>query len=201
MIDNGQQKRDNNWEQNSIVPDVIDQKRNELSIKQDSIIDDIIEAPTKEDLEKQFALFNMAQVKKNALRITKLNTILEKAEDQALTRLEKRPDMISNKELIDYINVASTQLERANNFNTETLSAENGGIRIKSKQTQVNINVAPTLTKENKERVANLMATLLKQVGNAPDSTEVSIVEAEELNTKAEEAEVVEINNTESEIK
>lgn len=180
---------------------MIDQKRNELSIKQDSIIDDIIEAPTKEDLEKQFALFNMAQVKKNALRITKLNTILEKAEDQALTRLEKRPDMISNKELIDYINVASTQLERANNFNTETLSAENGGIRIKSKQTQVNINVAPTLTKENKERVANLMATLLKQVGNAPDSTEVSIVEAEELNTKAEEAEVVEINNTESEIK
>ena len=154
-----------------------------LETTEKKIIDAIIEAPTKEDLQRQFELFNNNQVKKNALRIIKLNNLLSKVEDQAIERFENRPDQVSNKELLDYISVVSNQIERAQNFNRETLTTDIGNIKINNQKNEININVAPTLDREGKEHVMDAISALLKQLNNNKDD----IIEAEEVSTESAE--------------
>lgn len=154
-----------------------------LETNEKKIIDAIIEAPTKEDLQRQFELFNNNQVKKNALRIIKLNNLLSKVEDQAIERFENRPDQVSNKELLDYISVVSNQIERAQNFNRETLTTDIGNIKINNQKNEININVAPTLDREGKEHVMDAISALLKQLNHNKDD----IIEAEEVSTESTE--------------
>lgn len=154
-----------------------------LETNEKKIIDAIIEAPTKEDLQRQFELFNNNQVKKNALRIIKLNNLLSKVEDQAIERFENRPDQVSNKELLDYISVVSNQIERAQNFNRETLTTDIGNIKINNQKNEININVAPTLDREGKEHVMDAISALLKQLDHNKDD----IIEAEEVSTESAE--------------
>lgn len=162
------------------------------------VIKDIVAAPNKEELEKQFQLFNMNQVKKNALRIIKLNDLLTKVEDQALERFEKRPDQVSNKELLDYMNAVSNQIEKAQNFSKETLSTEVGGIKIKQEKTEVNINVAPVLDRNEKDRVVDVISVLLNQMKKPQSNASDEVVEVEEA--PYVDAEIIEQQNPEQKI-
>lgn len=162
------------------------------------VVKDIVAAPNKEELEKQFQLFNMNQVKKNALRIIKLNDLLTKVEDQALERFEKRPDQVSNKELLDYMNAVSNQIEKAQNFSKETLSTEVGGIKIKQEKTEVNINVAPVLNRNEKDRVVDVISILLNQMKKPQSRANDDVVEVEEASYV--DAETVEQQNPEQKI-
>ena len=162
------------------------------------VVKDIVAAPNKEELEKQFQLFNMNQVKKNALRIIKLNDLLTKVEDQALERFEKRPDQVSNKELLDYMNAVSNQIEKAQNFSKETLSTEVGGIKIKQEKTEVNINVAPVLNRNEKDRVVDVISILLNQMKKPQSRANDEVVEVEEASYV--DAETVEQQNPEQKI-
>ena len=146
------------------LPVTIESMTEQTLATEQQVVKDIVAAPNKEELEKQFQLFNMNQVKKNALRIIKLNDLLTKVEDQALERFEKRPDQVSNKELLDYMNAVSNQIEKAQNFSKETLSTEVGGIKIKQEKTEVNINVAPVLNRNEKDRVVDVISILLNQM-------------------------------------
>ena len=121
-----------------------------LDVEEDALIESIIEAPTKVELEQQFELFNLNQSKKSALRVIKLNNLLSKVEDQAITRFERRPDQISNKELLDYMTTVSSQIDRAQK-SIDSVS-ENKAIQIKAQKNEVNINMAPELDSDSKKR-------------------------------------------------
>lgn len=139
-----------------------------LDVAEKEIIAKIIEAPTRSELQQQFDAFNINQSKKNALRIVKLNSLLGKVEDQAIARFEKRPDQISNKELLEYINVISGQIDRAQK-NVDTLSAA-PMISVAAQKTDVTINVGNDLSRDSKERVMDAISALLKQVKAATDA-------------------------------
>lgn len=149
-----------------------------LEEEQKSLITSIVEAPTKEELQRQFELFNINQSKKNALRIIKLNNLLDKVEDQAIERFEKRPDQVSNKELLEYMNVVSNQIDRAQR-SVDSLSVT-PAIHIAAQKNEVNINVGTELDRDSKERVMDAITALLKQVEKStnPSNNEI-IVEAE----------------------
>ena len=57
---------------------------------QKSLIEKIIDSQTKEELQNHLDLFNLAQSKNNVLRVIKLNDLLQKVEDQAIERFNKR---------------------------------------------------------------------------------------------------------------
>ena len=139
-----------------------------LDIAEKDIIAKIIEAPTRSELQQQFDAFNINQSKKNALRIVKLNSLLGKVEDQAIARFEKRPDQVSNKELLEYINVISGQIDRAQK-NVDTLSAA-PTINVAAQKTDVTINVGNDLSRDSKERVMDAISALLKQIKAATDT-------------------------------
>lgn len=180
------------------LPVTIESMTEQTLATEQQVVKDIVAAPNKEELEKQFQLFNMNQVKKNALRIIKLNDLLTKVEDQALERFEKRPDQVSNKELLDYMNAVSNQIEKAQNFSKETLSTEVGGIKIKQEKTEVNINVAPVLNRNEKDRVVDVISILLNQMKKPQSRANDEVVEIEEASYV--DAETVEQQNPEQKI-
>lgn len=180
------------------LPVTIESMTEQTLATEQQVVKDIVAAPNKEELEKQFQLFNMNQVKKNALRIIKLNDLLTKVEDQALERFEKRPDQVSNKELLDYMNAVSNQIEKAQNFSKETLSTEVGGIKIKQEKTEVNINVAPVLNRDEKDRVVDVISILLNQMKKPQSRANDDVVEVEEASYV--DAETVEQQNPEQKI-
>ena len=152
----------------SLVPLPLDETEKE-------IINQIIEAPTKDELQAQFDLFNLTQSKKNALRIVKLQSLLDKVEDQAIERFEKRPDQVSNRELLDYMQVVSSQIDRSQK-SVDSLR-DKPMIKAIQKNTEVNINVGTNvLDRESKERVMDAIQGLLKQINKA--STQNSYTEA-----------------------
>ena len=180
------------------LPVTIESMTEQTLATEQQVVKDIVAAPNKEELEKQFQLFNMNQVKKNALRIIKLNDLLTKVEDQALERFEKRPDQVSNKELLDYMNAVSNQIEKAQNFSKETLSTEVGGIKIKQEKTEVNINVAPVLNRNEKDRVVDVISILLNQMKKPQSRASDEVVEVEEASYV--DAETAEQQNPEQKI-
>lgn len=175
----------------AVVEDDIDNKVDvalasvPLNKEEKAIVDDIVKADTKEQLAAQFDLFNINQSKKNALRIIKLNTLLDKVEDQAIARMTKRPDMVSNRELLDYMTVVSNQIDRANK-QIDTLK-ETPSISLKQEnKTEVNITVGQ-VDHEGKERVIDAISALIKQLNSAPKTEADDIIDVENIEDSTEE--------------
>ena len=141
-----------------------------LDEQEEKIVNNIIKAPSQKELQTQFDLFNINKSKKNALRIIKLNSLLDKVEDQAIERFEKRPDQVSNKELLDYMQVVATQIDRSQKF-IDTLK-DKPMIKVTDKSQNVNINIGTELNRDSKERVMDAIGVLLKQL-NKPQPTDV----------------------------
>ena len=139
-----------------------------LDEQEEKIVTDIIKAPNQKELQEQFDLFNINQSKKNALRIIKLNSLLDKVEDQAIERFEKRPDQVSNKELLEYMQVVAGQIDRSQKY-IETIK-DKPMIKVTDRSQQVNINIGTELNRDSKERVMDAIQGLLKQLNSDQDN-------------------------------
>ena len=140
-----------------------------LDKQEEKIVQEIIKAPSQQELQAQFDAFNMNQSKKNALRIIKLNSLLDKVEDQAIERFEKKPDQVSNKELLEYMTVVAGQIDRSQKY-IDTLK-DRPMIKVTDKSQNVNINIGTELNKDSKERVMDAIQGLLKQLSkDEPDN-------------------------------
>ena len=178
--------------------------------EQRQIVNQIIAAPDRKELERQFELFNVSQSKKNALRVIKLNKLLDKIEDQAVERFEKRPDQISNKELLEYMQVVSTQIDRSQKY-IDSLKDTPAIKEINQTKNEVNINIGTELGRDSKEKVIDVIQAILKQakasaendvidIGEiVPDDTsnnDIPIVETEDIQiAESEKTEDPAVNN------
>lgn len=150
-----------------------------LDEEQQQLLKQIIAAPTQQELQAQIDLFNLSQAKKDALRVVKLNTLLGKVEDQAIERFTKRPDEVSNKELLEYMTVVSGQIDRSQKY----IDAIKEKTVIKATQinkgdTNVNINIGTDLDKEGKEHVIDAIQGLLKQLQNQETPNVQDVIDA-----------------------
>ena len=126
------------------------------------IISGVVEfAPDDVDKIKDLThLFNVQNAKKNALRIVKLNGLLDKVSDQAIERFEKRPGEFSNKDLLDYMTVVQNSIDRS----TKALNLEEQPlIQINQNTSEVNVNLGEnSMNRESREKVLNAVNMLLK---------------------------------------
>lgn len=127
---------------------------------QERLIQEIINSPDRADLEKHLDLFNFSQAKNNALRAIKLNKLLEKVEDQILERFDKKPEQMSNKDLLDFMQAISNQVERAKKETQEQQVTNAAPIQI----TNSEVTIQPGLSKESKEKVTDFINEVLKQL-------------------------------------
>ena len=141
------------------------------------LIPNIINAPDKKSLQNELELFNLNQSKKNALRVMKLNSLLDEVEDQAIKRFKEKPDMVSNKDLLDYMQVVAGQIERSQKYLDQI--NETPAIQIKNQKNEVNVNISSTLDRDSKEKVIEAVKALLKEAQSAKSESEGCITDSD----------------------
>lgn len=108
------------------------------------------------------------------IRTGKLNDLLDKATDQALKRIEKKPDEFSNTELVQFIQAAQGAIERSSVQVKEAVSTQ---VPVTLIQNNINVNVGDdTLNNDERGRVLDIMQQILE---SQRKQTEI-VVEAEE---------------------
>lgn len=150
--------------EDELLPAEIDEMP--LAEETTKIVTEIIKSENVNELKELTKMFTLNQAKKNALRIVKLNNLLDMVNDQAISRIEKRPDEISNKELLDYMNVVSTQIEKSQK--SMTLVDETPLVQLHQQNNSVTVNVNSDsdekLNRDSKEKVIDAVRELLKMV-------------------------------------
>lgn len=166
----------------------------------------IATAQTKDELEALYQKFFINNTKKNAMRITQLNDLLDQINKQAVERFTKRPYEISNKEILDYMTAVQNQIERSQKT-VEGIKDINA-IQINNTQNNtVNIHVGgedttTSLSKDARDRIAGVIASILKENrnDNIPEEPQeqisqeiqempidVEVIEKEEVNPQDDE--------------
>ena len=126
------------------------------------VLHDIVSSQSVAELKSYTDMFSLNMAKKNAIRIAKLQNLLDKVNDQAIDRFDKHPDEFSNKEIIDYMKAVQDQI------NSSQKTIEDIGtkpmIQVNNQKNEVNINVDGGLSKESQSRVLDAINALLSQV-------------------------------------
>lgn len=155
----------------------VDSEGNKLTFqeKNDILVDQIINEDNVERTKEMINLFNVNMAKKNVARVHKLNSLLDKVNDQAIDRFTRRPEDVSNKELLDYMSVVQTQIEKSSNMVKSISEAQ--PIQF-NQQNNVTVNVnndGKSLNRESRERILNAIKSIVKEAQE--DNAEIIDVE------------------------
>ena len=145
------------YQEEKILENQVDDKAKEIS-------KEIAKAENKNELDSLYDMFKINDTKKNIFRINKLNHLLDKVTDEAMTRFENRPGEMSNKEVIDYMNVIQNQIERSKN--TVDSIKEINAVQVNN---TVNVNInneVSTLSRESREKIIDAIKNILASTSN-----------------------------------
>lgn len=120
---------------------------------------DIIDESDIDKVKDLTHLFNLNQAKKNVLRVLKLNSLLDKVSDQMIERFTKQPGAFSNSDLLNYMQVTQSAIDRAN----KALNLVDETPAIQINQQVNNINVGESLDRESRDRIKDAVNAILKR--------------------------------------
>lgn len=179
MIDENELDKNTTQETNKNEVDTIDS--NELIRKTaDDLTLAIAKAESKEELEALYQKFNINNTKKNALRINQLNNLLDQVNQQAVERFNRRPETVSNKEILDYMNAIQNQIERSQRTvdgikditAIQVNNTQNNTVNIHVKDTEI-----PYLSKDSRDRITDLVASILQESNRVKNEDIIDITE------------------------
>lgn len=162
------------------------------------VTNELIEEQDLDKVKNLTKLFNLNQAKRNAIRVMKLNSLLDKVGDQMIERFDKKPGEFSNKELLDYMSVVQSTIDRANK--SIELVDQTPAIVINQQNNQVNIDNSPVLDRESRMRVVEAVKGIMKTLNlkNEPEQIqEISEFEENEEDSSDNIVHVIEQNNQE----
>ena len=133
------------------------------------IMDGIMKAQDKQELQKQFDLFNLSLSKKNAARVVKVDGISDKALEEIERRISKRPSNISTKELLEMVQVLSSHAERSKKMvyqldEKDMIRPTTGPVL---PTTGYTINIGTNIDKDGKNNVVNAIKEILEITKNS----------------------------------
>lgn len=137
--------------------------KQELSVvgvdsKSMSIAQQILDEDNLDVVKDLTHLFNLNQAKKNVLRVMKLSGLLDTVSDRIVERFEKYPDNFSNADLLNYLQVTQTALEKANKG--LNLVEDTPTIKIQQNN-QVNVSIIDSYDRDSRERVLAFLKTVM----------------------------------------
>lgn len=142
----------------------------------------ILDTDNIEDTQRLIKLFNLAQAKKNVIRVLKLNELLDTVQDEMIERFRKNPDEFTNGDLLNYFQVSQSAIDRANK--SLNLVDEMPAIQVN----QVNIvNTPESITRESREKVTQFVQNILSGLKIDKEATTVMEIEGEVDANKTEE--------------
>lgn len=128
------------------------------------LVQKILDEDDVDKVKDLTALFNLNQAKKNAVRVMKLNALLDTVSDKMIDRFERYPDNFSNKDLLDYMQVTQSAIDRANKY----LGTVDETPAIQMNQ-QINVNINQPLDRDSREKVADAVRSILSKIKNIED--------------------------------
>lgn len=161
---------------------IIDEKELTKKVTDGSkeIIAKITEASNQDDFKKLVDLFNLNQSKKNALRMAKLDNLLDKIDNQIIEKFDKRPDQMSNSELIEFLKTVESSIDRSQKY-IEKLE-EKPMIQINQQTNNVTVNTdsfSTHLNRDSKQKVLDLVANLMKDIVQPSNNDVIDCTESE----------------------
>ena len=136
-----------------------------LESSSEEVVSKLIESQDADEIQRLTQLFNVNQLKKDALRVLKLNDILDKLDDQVAERVEKYPDQFSNADLLNYVNAVQQNISKS----AQSVGTLNQTPLIQFNQ-QNNISVEGTeLNRESREKIVDIVRQFL----NSEKSVEI----------------------------
>lgn len=163
------------------------------------VTNELIEEQDLDKVKNLTKLFNLNQAKRNAIRVMKLNSLLDKVSDQMIERFDKKPGEFSNKELLDYMSVVQSTIDRANK--SIELVDQTPAIVINQQNNQVNIDNSPVLDRESRMRVVEAVKGIMSTLNlkNEPKQIqEISEFEENEEDSNDDIVHIIEQNNQET---
>lgn len=155
---------------------------------QDDLKNKIDTIASKDDLQEVAALFNLNITKKEMARAMQQDELLDLILQQAGERLRKRPDELSTKDLLDYMNAFQNNLQRTQDYIDRV--EDSPAIQINdNKQVTVNIGSLGALNRNSCENVIDALNDVFKSLGD--NQTIEDVVDMVDVSDKAE----VEENN------
>ena len=157
---------------------------NEVSLTSpnEQIIQKINSETNLENVKNMINIFNLNLTKKNMLRLIKEDALLDSIINQASERINKRPDELSHKDLLDYFNSIQAHMDKSQK-NLESLDTV-PMIQVNQNTNEVNINMAEhSLGRESREKIIEVINTILKQ-STTTNKNIVETIDLSEDNTK-----------------
>lgn len=154
------------------------------------ILSRIQEIATKEELKEVTNLFNLSITKKEMARALKQDELLDLVLKQAEEKLKKRPEELSTKDILDYMNAFQSNLEKTQNYIDKV--EDSPTIQVNdNKKIVVNINA---LSRDSNENVLDAINKLIanmsddKSLEDLVNSVEIADIDAtEEVDENADE--------------
>lgn len=128
-----------------------------LNDENNKLVNEILEEKEIDKLKNLTQLFNLNQAKKNAIRVLKLNSLLDMVSDQMIERFQQHPDNFSNSDLLNYLQVTQSAIDRANK--SLNLVEDTPAIVVN----QVNIDSTPQFDRESRDRITQAVAAILQK--------------------------------------
>lgn len=152
---------------NEMLPAVPTVDTSGLATEAVSILQQAIAEADTNKVKDLTYLFNINQTKKTMVRVNKLSDLLDKLTDQAITRIEQRPDNLSNQELMQSLKIVQDALERGQKqvAGTEDSAINNQPfIQINQQNNEIHTD-ATELSRESRENVKNAVMSILSGLG------------------------------------
>ena len=131
-------------------------------IKQENkkIINNILSEEEPGKLQDLVSLFNTNQLKRNILRATTLNDVLDSVAEQMKKRIQDHPDNFSNSEITEWLKIAQSALDKKENYSLENIQP------IQFNQ-QVNVTVNDNenkVSRESREKIMDAVRSILGKI-------------------------------------
>lgn len=154
-----------NDNKNELVP--VSEELNRAALDKESleILNQLIAETDTEKTTDLTYLFNVNQKKKTMARLDKMGKLLDTIADTAIERFSKRPDELSNQEMLQAIRVVQGAIESEQKILGGTAQAETPLIQINQQNNGVTIGGAESaMTKDSRERVQAAVKDILSSL-------------------------------------
>ena len=127
-----------------------------------SIVNDLVASDDPQKIQDLTALFNINNTKKNAIRIMKLGELWDCASTELLRRVSENPDLHCNDDLVKYLTLAESGMDRA----SKTLGNVDVSpiIQINQQNNTVNIGKPDEISRDDRLKVMEVVKNILQNV-------------------------------------
>lgn len=153
-------------EENKNELQILEEDKNlieEVKEKDNTLIDSILQEDNVDKLKDLTHLFNAYQTKRQILRVNALNDVQDALVAQMAARLQNLPNNFNNNDIAVWMKTVQQALDSTHEKIQEI---DNTPTIVNQTNTQINVNVEDTLSKESREKIMDALQAILGNVKN-----------------------------------